>query len=214
MNLEHLEKLGLSPCVAVLDIETQSTALNAVIGTIGCVIKNLFTGKVVDVFYVRCELEEQFDSRVSDLPTLNWWEEQRKEYPRSYDEVFNPLLSRKPLHEALDLLNAFLVFHLPNRPQVVGNGCEFDNAIVIDAMEYFDIKPAWDHGCNQSLRTAIMMGRMLLGIDPKYDLEFEGDKHHALNDAQHEANYLREVFKAFIERLGLSNNPCLIAKEK
>lgn len=160
-----LEKLDLSEEVAVLDIETLGKCANAVIASIGCVIKNIYTGKVVDTFYVRCEIPSQLKIRTTDQGTCDWWEKQLKEYPSSYNEIFSDELSRIDLNDALNQLNDFLNLNLPGRPQVVGNGPEFDNVIVNNAMDQAGIKPAWDHGCNQSLRTFVFLGRHLLNID-------------------------------------------------
>ena len=201
MDLKYLEELGLSQEVAVLDIETLGKAANAVIPSIGCVIINIFTGDVISKFYVRCDVQSQLKIRTTDQETFDWWESQLKEYPNSYNEIFSDKLSRVDLKEALNQLNDFLKSHLPNRPQVVGNGPEFDNVIVVNAMQQAGIEPAWDHGCNQSLRTFVFLGRYLLNIDPKYKLEFKGEKHHALNDAIYEAEYLHFIFNALLNAI-------------
>jgi hypothetical protein len=87
------------------------------------------------------------------------------------------------------------------RAKVFGNSDSFDNSAVKHAMKSFEIVPAWDHGCDQNLRTAVLMGRILLGFDPKKDLVFKGNKHCALDDALHESEYLYLIFKAFEEKL-------------
>lgn len=201
MNLQHLEELGLSEKVAVLDIETFGKCANAVIASIGCVIKNIYTGDVASKFYVRCNVQPQLKIRTTDKETFDWWEKQLKEYPLSYNEVFSEKLPRVNLEDALNQLNDFLNLNLPGRPQVIGNGPEFDNVIVVNAMDQAGIKPAWDHGCNQSLRTFVFLGRHLLNIDPKYKLEFKGEKHHALNDAIYEAEYLHFIFKSLLDAI-------------
>ncbi len=201
MNLKHLEELGLSQEIAVLDIETLGKCANAVIASIGCAIKNIYTGDVVGTFYVRCDLKPQLKTRTTDQSTCDWWETQKKEYPLSFNEVFSDKLYRVSLKDALNQLNDFLNLHLPVRPQVIGNGPEFDNVIVGNAMDQAGIKPAWDHGCNQSLRTFVFLGRHLLNIDPKYKLEFKGDRHHALNDAVYEAEYLHFIFKSLLDAI-------------
>lgn len=68
-------------------------------------------------------------------------------------------------------------------------------------MNSLNIKPVWDHGCDQNLRTAVLLGRILLGIAPKYDLPLQGNKHHALDDAQHESEYFYQIIKTFDKKL-------------
>ncbi|MNJ07612.1 hypothetical protein D3C77_17120 [compost metagenome] len=43
---------------------------------------------------------------------------------------------------------------------------------------------------------------ILLGIDPKYQLPFEGTRHHALHDVRHEEAYLITIMAAFNRGLG------------
>ena len=74
---------------------------------------------------------------------------------------------------------------------------EFDNVLLADAYDKWGIEQPWQFRGNQSLRTAVWMGRKLLDIDPKYDLQFEGIQHHALHDARHEAKYLLHIMGAF-----------------
>ena len=210
---EQLKQKTLSPLVAVVDIETASTRVDAVIATIGCVVVDVLTGKELGTFYRRCNYKAQEVTRHTCDETLAWWMKIRIKYPQAYEEVANYNYSdRIRLADALMELNAFLVAQFGDvRIQVMGNGPEFDNAILLHAMTEFGIKPAWNHGGNQSLRTAVMFGRLLLDYDPKYELEFEGIQHHALDDARHEAKYLHLIISEFQNQLMAKNGALLNA---
>jgi len=195
----------MNSLVTVVDIETEAKTVDAVICSVGAVVVNVFTGEEISEFYEICEITSQTEAfdRVVDKSTQDWWLSQREEYPSAFADAFDPDLPRESLQDVLHEFNEWVSKHCGNRPLVMGNGPEFDNAILTHAMDYFGIEPCWDYGCNQSLRTVVMMGRMLLGFDPKYDLEFDGEKHIAIDDARHEAKYLIEIFSEFQKHLPL-----------
>jgi hypothetical protein len=204
--MKHFSDFGLTPLMAVIDIETLDTKPSAVIASIGCVVVNVFTGEFVSEFYERCEIVHQSTTlgRTKSQSTIDWWDKQAVDCLPAYQEVFDKGFKRDKLYNVLPRLNDFLTNTFDgNRVQLMGNGPEFDNAALNHAMEQFNIKPAWDYGANQSLRTIVWMGRMLMGIDPKYTLELQDGevKHHALHDARHEAKYLCAVFQSFAAKI-------------
>ncbi|AWK83546.1 3'-5' exonuclease [Photobacterium damselae] len=193
IDKNKLEALGLSSLVAVADLETLSRKPNAVIGSIGCVIIDLLERKEVSNFYVRIDLDTQ-PGRDIESHTVKWWHDQQALYPMAYNELYDSNLSRIRLPIALQMLGKFLndVFD-KKKIQLFGNGPEFDNVILANAYDRAGLEVPWHHGGNQSIRTVVLMGRLLLGIDPKYD-DFDGIKHHALHDARHEALYTLDIF--------------------
>lgn len=198
INKEHYRR------ITVIDIETLGKATNAKIATIGAVVRHALSSEILGEFYVRCDLVQP--RRTFNIEMLDWWLEEGQKNPLAHDEVFGNV-DRIPLDEALSLLSQFIEAHHQDgvRPQVMGNGSEFDNVILADAFEQFSIEMPWDYGANQSLRTVVLMGRALLGIDPKYSLPFTGIQHHALDDAKHESEYLSFIFRAF-DHLLISHN--------
>ncbi|UJQ36158.1 3'-5' exoribonuclease [Aeromonas caviae] len=187
--------------VAVADIETLGQGADAVICSIAVVVVDLGSLAVVDEFY--CRVDHNQVNRSRSEGTLAFWEQQRQESPAAWDELFSPAGQRLFITSALELLAAFLLkaFGRAEDVQLMGNGSEFDNVILAHAYEQWGMAQPWHFRGNQSLRTAVWMGRALLGIDPKYQLPFEGVRHHALHDARHEAAYLIAILKAFRERL-------------
>ncbi|XNS77582.1 3'-5' exonuclease (plasmid) [Vibrio cyclitrophicus] len=176
--MKTLTELNMTPLVAVVDIETAARTPNAMILSVGCVIVNVLEQVEVASFYSRCDLDSQFN-REKDTGTLEWWEKVKADHPESYNEAFSPDLERSPLEMVLTGLDAFFACHFGEaKRQVMGNGPEFDNVILSNACEQVGIEQPWHYGGNQSLRTAVLMGRLLLGIDPKYDLK--KNPHHIM----------------------------------
>lgn len=188
-----------SSLVAVVDIETLAQGHDAVIGAIGVVIVDVAQLRTVDEFYCRVDLAQ---GRQRDDDTMAFWERQKSESPVAWEEMFGNA-GRLFLVDALQALSNFLGRHFDKVAvvELMGNGSEFDNVLLADAYQQWGVdKPWWFRG-NQSLRTVVWMGRQLLGIDPKYQLPFEGTRHHALHDARHEAAYLIHILTAFKQGL-------------
>ncbi|MFR9719059.1 3'-5' exonuclease [Aeromonas diversa] len=185
--------------VAVVDIETLAQSVDAVIGSIGVVIVDVPRLCIVDEFYCRVDLAQ---GRQRDDDTQAFWERQRVESPQAWEELFGQR-GRLFLPDALTALGHFLHRHFLAVQDVslMGNGCEFDNAILAHAYQQWGMTLPWHFRGNQSLRSVVWMGRQLLGIDPKYQLPFDGVRHHALHDARHEATYLIAILQAFKDSL-------------
>ena len=182
--------------VAVVDLETLGKSAGSVIASIGVVIVDVGQRMgIVDEFYSRVALSQ---GRQRDAGTLDWWEQQKVKNPEAWVEVFSSG-DRPSLPYLLEALSSFLDSHFGQvgPVELMGNGSEFDNVLLADAYEQWGIAQPWQFQGNQSLRTAVWMGRKLLDIDPKYDLQFEGIQHHALHDARHEAKYLLHIMGAF-----------------
>ncbi|MBQ4675563.1 3'-5' exoribonuclease [Aeromonas hydrophila] len=186
--------------VAVVDIETLGKGADAVIGSIGVVIVDVTRLQAIDEFYCRIDLAQ---GRQRDDATLTFWEQQKAESPAAWEEMFGNA-GRLFLVDALRALSNFLSRHFSKAAAVelMGNGSEFDNVLLADAYRQWGVEQPWGFRGNQSLRTAVWMGRVLLGIDPKYQRPFEGIRHHALHDARHEAAYLIDILACFKRELG------------
>jgi hypothetical protein len=80
--------------------------------------------------------------------------------------------------------------------KVWGNGAGFDPVLLEAAYSAADVPAPWKYWNALDVRTLVHMGRQL-GFDPKSDLPFEGNKHHALDDAIHQANYCSLIWQKF-----------------
>lgn len=186
--------------IAVVDLETLGKGPRAVIGEIGVVIVDVEQLIAVDEFYCRVSHHQR---RQRDESIMSWWDQQRIDSPQAWLEMFKNT-DRLCLADALDELKDFLSRHFQRALSVelMGNGPEFDNVILDDAYSQCGIELPWSFRGNQSLRTVVLMGRLLLDIDPKFQIEFEGIRHHALHDARHEAAYLISILRSFKQAIG------------
>ena len=186
--------------IAVVDLETLGKGPRAVIGEIGVVIVDVERLVAVDEFYCRVDIGQP---RERDDSTLAWWERQRIDSPLAWKEMF-AAPNRLFIADALNALKRFLSRHFPCAiaVELMGNGPEFDNVILDNAYQQWGVELPWSFRGNQSLRTVVLMGRLLLDIDPKFQIEFDGIRHHALHDARHEATYLISILRSFKQAIG------------
>lgn len=186
--------------IAVVDLETLGKGPRAVIGEIGVVIVDVEQLVAVDEFYCRVDIGQP---RERDDSTIAWWEQQRIDSPLAWKEMF-ATPNRLFIADALNELKSFLSRHFPRAlaVELMGNGPEFDNVILDNAYQQWGVELPWSFRGNQSLRTVVLMGRLLLDIDPKFQIEFDGIRHHALHDARHEAAYLISILRSFKQAIG------------
>lgn len=90
-----------------------------------------------------------------------------------------------------------LSLHQPLRSHTVqlwGNGCSFDNVILRRAYALTDTPFAVPFWNDRDVRTMVELGKSV-GINPRYDIPFEGDMHNALSDARHQVKYVSAIWK-------------------
>lgn len=193
-----------SPIVVSVDIETSDRISTSKILSIGATLGNIMTGDIIGTFYVRIKLEGQ-EHRTSSQDTLEFWEKLKG--TNAYREAWDQTLERLSLKEALIEFNEFLETAsqledaFKGNVHLLGNGPEFDNQFIIDAMDSFNIKPSWKFRNNDSHRTIVYMARLLLGLDFKSSTPFEGERHHALDDSHHEFVYSSKSVQAFLKAI-------------
>ncbi|CCO46683.1 putative exodeoxyribonuclease [Vibrio nigripulchritudo SOn1] len=213
-TLEYLKSIKSSPVIHVTDVETGSTGQNAHIFSASVVTVDLYQHRIINQTYMLISDEGQ-ENRIKDdinqpNSTMAFWEKQKVESPEAYAELFSAEKREESLslHEALHQIAYYIKENTPEgtKAQVMGNGPEFDNVILSHAYEETGIDQPWHFRGNQSLRTVCLLGRLLLGIDPKYTLERKGPLHHALYDALHEAEYLLEITSSLISAIVKGHN--------
>ncbi|MHA6478940.1 3'-5' exonuclease [Stutzerimonas sp. KH-1] len=160
----------------VLDLETMGKGPRAAIVAIGCV--RIEQGAITDTLYRRVCLESSLQAGlVADASTVNWWLKQDAAARAEVDGSQASVL----LAVALTGLNNFIA---EGNALVWGNGSSFDNVIVRSALDACGMGNLWHFWNDRDLRT-------LLALYPEAKaLPFEGTKHHALDDAMHEAKQL------------------------
>jgi hypothetical protein len=169
----------------MLDLETLATTPDATILTIGAVPFCTETLKISeDVFYVKVELENQ--DRAISARTAAWWDEQTDEAKK---EAFEG--NRVSLDNALKAFSLWFS-GVGSDVKIWGNGATFDVSIMEDA--YRRDKTPWKFWNVRDMRTIVDFDR--LNTDRPI---FKGEKHSALADAKHQAEYVLAIWKTWNE---------------
>ncbi|WP_460415511.1 3'-5' exonuclease [Pseudomonas sp. microsymbiont 2] len=160
----------------VLDLETMGKGPRAAIVAIACV--RIEQGNITGSLYKRICLESSLQAGLlMDARTVNWWLKQDAGARAEVDGSQNSVL----LAVGMTALKSFIA---EDKSLVWGNGSSFDNVIVRSALEACGIGNLWHFWNDRDLRT-------LLALYPEAKaIPFEGTKHHALDDATHEAKQL------------------------
>lgn len=184
----------------VVDEESMSTEPNAALYSIGAtMIDDL---EVVDRFYINIEPQTCLDVGLDQSEsTMNWWAQQGA----AAQDVLTK--GRVPLKIALQMWHSWISKHGGRKVRLMGNGPCADNMWLNSAFKALKAHdttfkldnpvPYWndiDH------RTLNWIGGAWLGVT-KEDVTFKGIKHHAGDDAEHEALHALLVLKAVREAL-------------
>ena len=164
-------------------------------------IQNYDELKQQGVFYIAFEIEEQVqDGRTIGDDTLAWWSNQS---PYARASAFNPLPSvkRSVAHGLADFEEWLKT--LGRRPILWAWPAVFDLGI-LDSLyaEYLPaLVPGQLNGAGVHYNDKKDLGTLAWALDlPDMDcIEFEGQPHHALDDAIHqakEAQHLKQLFKS------------------
>ena len=184
---------------AVVDEESMSTEPNAAILAIGAtMIDDLET---VDRFYVNVDLQSCLAVGLHESEsTRKWWSEQST-------EAFNATQTNcVPIQTALQMWSDWINAHGGKSVRLMGNGPCADNMWLNSAYKACGMTnpvPFWndiDH------RTLNWIGGKWLGVT-KEDVSFKGVKHHAGDDAEHEAQHAIMVLSALQDALVTQKHP-------
>lgn len=174
-------KMGFTDLM--IDLETCSTAPNAVICTIGIVAFNLFDPTVISeklTIYVDKADCEQLGLDV-DPGTMSWWEKQPAEARADAFDVQPRLKLAEAMKAVNDKCRGISRFWC--------QGLNFDAVILESAMKAVNIKPNWKFWQWRDART---VSKMLPNLPKR-----EGVHHNAAADAEYQVECIRAVFKAF-----------------
>lgn len=184
----------------VLDLETLGVRDNPVILAVGAVALD-DEYKVIGRFYRSVHGAGQY-GRTMDYSTVKWW------VTRTSDDARNAAFHDNAvrLTQAVDDFGRWILDYTEHDAEVWGvaapvqfwgKGPEFDNVIWRSALEGFSaregtelLQKVWTYRNNQSLRTVELLAESL-GIT--VEVPDTGIVHHALCDAEWEAEYLRQA---------------------
>lgn len=159
----------------MLDLETLGTSSNSLIVSIGAVKFDKDLG-IIDRFYKVININSSIDKGFEiSGDTLLWWlnqsEEARKELKNGKEDI-------------KEVLRLFLKWLPKDNLQIWGNGCDFDNIILLNAFKKCNVKNPWPHWSNRCFRT-------LKYSFPTVENVKDTKVHHkAIDDAEYQANYL------------------------
>lgn len=174
----------------MVDIETLSTAVNAVVLSIGAVEFDPLSGKILREFYRELDLSDQ-ENRHVELNTLRWWFKQCQENPANFDLIIKHNLDKDDVKFALHKLGEFInggveytMTRVEGYERVAVWACDpdFDIAILDNLYEDHNLLSPWRYSELRSVRTI----RELIKIADMEVPHKEAD-HNALNDCIRQA---------------------------
>ncbi|CAM6783240.1 Exodeoxyribonuclease VIII-like protein [Leclercia adecarboxylata] len=177
----------------MVDLETMGKKPGAPIVSVGAVFFDPATGKAGAEFYQVINLESSmsFGAR-PDASTILWWLKQSPE-ARSAILVDDTV----GLVEALEQFLDFVAENAANGSKTVqlwGNGSSFDCSLLEAAFELADTPFPIPHWNYRDVRTVVELGEAV-GLNSRYEIPFEGDKHNALADARHQVKYVSAIWQ-------------------
>ncbi|WP_194857637.1 exonuclease [Citrobacter freundii] len=198
LNNEPVHHINTDPLNAfythlMVDLETMGSGPDAPIVSIGAVYFDPSTGNTGAEFYQVVSLESSMSFGMKpDASTIQWWLKQSSEARSAIlvDEAMG-------LRETLELLADFIAENAANGSHTVqlwGNGCSFDNVILRRAYALTETPFAVPFRNDRDVRTMVELGKSV-GINPRYDIPFEGDMHNALSDARHQVKYVSAIWQ-------------------
>lgn len=177
----------------MVDLETMGNKPDAPVVSVGAVFFDPATGNTGAEFYKVVSLESAMAwGGVPDASTIVWWMKQSAEARSAI--VMDDAIQ---LDDALFQLNDFIAENAANGPslmQVWGNGASFDNVILRQSYDRTGIDCPWMFWNDRDVRTMVELGKAV-GINPRYDIKFEGDMHNALSDARHQVKYVSAIWQ-------------------
>lgn len=176
----------------VLDLETLGKGPNAAIATIGCV--RIENGHIGDGLYIRVDVDSAIGfGGETDASTIEWWLKQSEEARREIYQEGDRLGISSALLRLSDFIDRPAALY--GETYVWGNGATFDNVIISTAFQRAHIPRPWPYWNDRDLRTLVH-----LYPEAKQSVQFVGLKHHALDDAMHEARILIAALNLHIAR--------------
>lgn len=177
----------------MVDLETMGNKPGAPIVSVGAVFFDPSSGTTGAEHYQVIDLESSMSFGAKpDASTILWWLKQSPE-ARSAIVVDDTV----GLVEALEQLLDFIAENAANgskNVQLWGNGSSFDCSLLEAAFELADTPFPIPHWNYRDVRTVVELGKAV-GLNCRYDIPFEGDPHHALADARHQAKYVSAIWQ-------------------
>lgn len=177
----------------MVDLETMGNNPEAPIIAIGAIFFDPNSGKTGDEFYRIVNLESAMEFGAKpDAATIIWWMKQSSEARAAItggDAI--------GLMEVIDQFDEFIHTHSSNGIKYVqmwGNGSSFDNVILRRAYAQVGAELSVTRWNERDVRTIVELGKAI-GMNPRYEIPFDGDMHNALADARHQVKYVSAIWQ-------------------
>lgn len=174
----------------MLDLECTDSKRTAAIVSIGAVYFDTHKQKLGAEFYYEISIkgiQEQLDrGRSLSLDTMVWWlaqSDSARNVWQKNDQVKVKLVT------ALYEFSKFCALS-ENPVRIWGNGADYDNVVLRDCYETFNIKTPWQYRHNRCYRTI-----KALHNKAHTQMEREGTHHNGLDDAKSQALHLMKMLK-------------------
>ena len=174
----------------VIDLETLSTQPNALVLSIGAVGLNKYGDILPGAgFHLPIDPAAQQKRRHVDIGTQQWWAGIKCPIARCAS-IDAPATTQALVENALTAFSDFVnEWSDQDTVCIWGNGCSFDNVILATLYQDWNKPLPWRFWNDRDMRT-------ITAIFPHLKLlPFDGFKHHALDDAMHEAQQLSAAIK-------------------
>jgi len=183
-----------------IDLETLGTRYDSYILSIGIAAFNIETGEIINTFHKKTVCDDNFNI---DLSTVMWWlnqnDEARKAITKRETITANGVSSEVPIEMALNELSNFIPDH--KNSIVWGNGSSFDITLLDHAYHKCGLKQPWIYYNVRDMRTIVDIAKSMGFM--KERIKFEGVKHDALADAEHQALVISNAYNYIRNRVYL-----------
>ena len=182
----------------MVDIETLSTAVNAMVLSVGAVEFDPITGEIKRDFYYELDLSEQNGRHIS-ASTVQWWFKQSVENPKSIDLLLKENKWKNGVEFVLHRLKDFIWGYESFRAGANRNegyekiavwACDpdFDLAILANLYEEHNLSVPWKYSEPKSVRTVRSIAEL-----HRIGLPRDNTSHNALEDCIRQVAEIAEL---------------------
>lgn len=179
----------------MIDLETMDKPPAAAIVAIAAVAFDPEEGVIGKQFYQRINLESSAEhGGTIGADTVKWWLRQPAE---ARSEIISD--DAVDVKRAIGELGCFILRNSQHPDAYIwARGTDFDITILTSAIARVGITPTWKFWNVRDVRT-LEHAAIAAGMDPQTVVAFEGQKHHALHDAIHQAKTVIHIWQTLIK---------------
>lgn len=184
----------------MVDIETLGKALDPTVTQISAAAFNIGTGEIVDEFNEYIHIPEKLNI---DNSTIIWWLSENPELLKNILTSCGAAENNEKdvISNFVDWVNELKTWY--NQVYLWGNGILFDNRIISQKCQKYDIEYPIFYRNDRDMRTIVDLAATKMNMDSedyRAQFEFDGTEHDALCDVKHQ---IKVVCNAY-QTLGLA----------